>query len=67
MMMRCAGHVASMERRELHTKFWWEKRRGKMPTGRPRRMWEEYIKTDLRERGWDDMDWINMAQDRVQC
>jgi hypothetical protein len=24
------------------------------------------IKTDLRERGWDDMDWIDLAQDRDQ-
>jgi hypothetical protein len=22
------------------------------------------IKIDLRERGWDGMDWINLAQDR---
>jgi hypothetical protein len=24
------------------------------------------IKIDLREIGWDDMDWIDMAQDRDQ-
>jgi hypothetical protein len=24
------------------------------------------IKMDLREIGWDDMDWINLAQDRDQ-
>jgi hypothetical protein len=24
------------------------------------------IKIDLRETGWDGMDWINMAQDRDQ-
>jgi hypothetical protein len=24
------------------------------------------IKTDLRETGWDDMDWIDLAQDRDQ-
>jgi hypothetical protein len=24
------------------------------------------IKMDLREIGWDDMDWIDMAQDRDQ-
>jgi hypothetical protein len=24
------------------------------------------IKVDLRERGWDGMDWINVAQDRGQ-
>jgi hypothetical protein len=26
----------------------------------------ENIKMDLRERGWDGMDWINLAQDRDQ-
>jgi hypothetical protein len=39
---------------------------GKRPLGRPRRRWEENIKTDLREIGWDGMDWIDLAQDRDQ-
>jgi hypothetical protein len=26
----------------------------------------DYIKIDLREIGWDDMDWIDLAQDRDQ-
>jgi hypothetical protein len=39
---------------------------GKRPLGRPRRRWEDNIKMDLREIGWDGMGWINMAQDRVQ-
>jgi hypothetical protein len=30
----------------------------------PRRRWEDNIKTDLREIGWVDMCWINLAQDR---
>jgi hypothetical protein len=25
------------------------------------------IKIDLREIGWDGMDWIDVAQDREQC
>jgi hypothetical protein len=37
---------------------------GRRPLGRPRRRWEDYIKMDLREVGWGDMDWINLAQDR---
>jgi hypothetical protein len=32
--------------------------------GRPRRRWEDNIKMDLREVGWEGMDWINLAQDR---
>ena len=31
---------------------------------RPRRRCEDNIKMDLREVGWADMDWINLAQDR---
>jgi hypothetical protein len=36
------------------------------PLGRPRRRWVDNIKIDLREIGWDGMDWINLAQDRDQ-
>jgi hypothetical protein len=34
--------------------------------GRPRCMWADNIKMDLREIGWDGMDWIELAQDRDQ-
>jgi hypothetical protein len=36
----------------------------KRPRGRPRRRWVNNIKMDLREIGWDGVDWIDMAQDR---
>ncbi|KAJ4427877.1 hypothetical protein ANN_23883 [Periplaneta americana] len=36
------------------------------PLGRPRRRWEDNIKMDLREVGYDDRDWINLTQDRDQ-
>jgi hypothetical protein len=39
---------------------------GKRPQGRPRRRWVDNIKIDLREIGWDGMDWIDVAQDRDQ-
>jgi hypothetical protein len=29
-------------------------------------MWEKNIKRDLREIGWCDMDWIDLAQDKNQ-
>jgi hypothetical protein len=35
----------------------------KTPLRRPRRRWEDNIKTDLGERGWLDMDWIDLVQD----
>jgi hypothetical protein len=37
---------------------------GRRPLGRPRRRWEDNIKMDLREMGFGDVDWINLAQNR---
>jgi hypothetical protein len=39
---------------------------GKRPPGRPRCRWVDNIKIDLREIGWDGVDWIDMAVDREQ-
>ena len=39
---------------------------GKRPLGRPRRRWEDNIKTDLREVGCDPRDWIALPEDRDQ-
>jgi hypothetical protein len=60
-----AMHVECMGRREMHMGFWWDSQ--KKPVGRPRFRWEDNIKTDLREIGWGDIDWIYQAQDRYQC
>jgi hypothetical protein len=37
---------------------------GRRPLARPRRRWEDIIKMDLREIGFGDVDWANLAQDR---
>jgi hypothetical protein len=39
---------------------------GKRPLQRNRRRWEDYIKMCLRETGWGDVYWINLAQDMDQ-
>jgi hypothetical protein len=39
---------------------------GKRPLGRPKRRWVDNIKMDLRELGWDGMDWIDISQHRYQ-
>jgi hypothetical protein len=39
---------------------------GKRPLRRTKRMCMDNIKIDLREIGWDDIDWIDLAQDRDQ-
>jgi hypothetical protein len=38
----------------------------KRPLGRPRRRWEDNIIKDLREIGWEGVDWMHLAQDRDQ-
>ena len=44
----------------MHTGFWW----GRRSLGRPRRRWEDTIKLDLLEVGWEGMDWIELAQQK---
>ncbi|KAJ4438379.1 hypothetical protein ANN_14324 [Periplaneta americana] len=64
--LRWAGHVARMgESRNAHRVLVWRPE-GKRPLGRPRRRWEDNIKMDLREVGYDDREWINLPQDRDQ-
>jgi hypothetical protein len=55
--MRWAVLVACMGRGE-------GKREGKRPLGRSRLRCEANIKIDLQEVGCEDMDWIELAQDR---
>jgi hypothetical protein len=40
--------------------------KAKRPLGRPGCKWVNNVKRDLREIGWDDMDWIDLVQDRDQ-
>jgi hypothetical protein len=37
---------------------------GRRPLGRPRHRWEDNTKMELREIGFGDVDWVNLAQDR---
>jgi hypothetical protein len=54
--MRWAGHVARMgEKRKAH-RILMGNPKGKRLLGRPRRKWEDNIRTDLREIGWGGMD-----------
>jgi hypothetical protein len=39
---------------------------GKRPLERPRRRLVDNVEMDLRETGWDGMDWIDLAQNRGQ-
>jgi hypothetical protein len=62
--IRWAGHEARMGERRNAYRILVGKPEGKRPLGRPRCRWVDNIKMDLREVGWDGMDWIDLAQDR---
>jgi hypothetical protein len=64
--MRWAGHVAQVGETRNAYRILVGKPEGKRPLGRPRCRWVDKIKIDLREIGWDVMDWIELAQDRDQ-
>ncbi|KAJ4451853.1 hypothetical protein ANN_03331 [Periplaneta americana] len=64
--LRWAGHVARMGESRNAYRVLVGRPAGKRPLGRPRRRWEDNIKMDLREVGYDGRDWINLAQDRDQ-
>jgi hypothetical protein len=64
--MRWAGYVARIgEKRNGYTKLV-VKPQGRRLLGRPRRRWVDNIQMDLREIGWDGMNWIDLTQDRDQ-
>jgi transcription termination factor 2 len=64
--MRWAGHVARMGEKRIAYRILVRKPGGRRPLGRPRRRWVDNIKMDLREIGWDGMDWVDLAQDKDQ-
>jgi hypothetical protein len=39
---------------------------GRRLLGRPRNRWVDNVNMDLKEIGWDGMDWIDLEQDRDQ-
>ena len=62
--MRWVDHVASTGKRRDVYLVLVGKPEGKRPLGRPRRRWEDNIKTHIQEVGCGGMDWIDLAQDR---
>jgi hypothetical protein len=53
------------ETRNAH-KIFFVKPERKRQLGKPRRNWEDNIRTDLGETGWEGVYWIHLAQDRDQ-
>jgi hypothetical protein len=64
--MRWAEHVAQMGEKGNAYRILVGKPEGKRPLGRSRLRLVENIKMELREIGWDGMDWTDLAQDRDQ-
>jgi hypothetical protein len=64
--MRWAGHLARLGENRNAYRTLVGNPEGKRLLGRPRRRGVDNIKMDLRETGWDGMDWIDLAEDRDQ-
>jgi hypothetical protein len=59
-----AGLVARMEEGRSAFKILTGKPTRKRPLGRPRNRWEDNIRMDLEERGFNVENWVDSAQDR---
>jgi hypothetical protein len=64
--MRGAGHITRVAEKRNAYRTLVRKPEGMRPLRRPRRGWVDNIKMDLREIGWDGMDWLDLARNRDQ-
>jgi hypothetical protein len=68
--MRWTGHVARKGEREREMRNAYNilvrEPEEKRPLGRPRRRWEDNITMDLKDIGWEGVDWVHLGQDRYQ-
>jgi hypothetical protein len=61
--MRWAEHVTRVGERRVVYRFSVAKPEGKIPLGRPSRIWEDNIQMDHQVVGCGVTDWIEMSQD----
>jgi hypothetical protein len=64
--MSWMGHVTCMGQMRNAYNILVGKPEAKRPLGRPRHRWKDNFRMDLREIGWEGMDWVHLAQDRDQ-
>jgi hypothetical protein len=64
--MRWTGHVARMGDERKLFKVLMGNPEGKWPLGRTRSRWEDGIRTNLRDIGLEDIEWVQTTQDRGQ-
>jgi hypothetical protein len=62
--MRWVGYVASMGKIRNIYKILVGKPEGKRPFRRPGQRWEDNIKIDLKEIGWEHVDLFHLVQNR---
>jgi hypothetical protein len=56
--------VGEFMQHEMYTTFSSEDLRGRKHSEKPRRRWEENIRMNLREIGWEISDWMHPTQER---
>jgi len=64
--LRWAGHAARMDENRTAYKILIGKPDGKTPLGRPRRRWEDNIRMDFNEMGYESHKWRDLAQEWEQ-
>jgi hypothetical protein len=57
------GGASSMNGRDEKCLQCFGKLERKRPLSRSKRRWEDNITTDLREIGWESVDWVHLAHD----
>jgi len=57
------GHAAGMEKMRSAYNILVRKPEENRQILRPKSRWENYIRMDLVETGWEGVDWIHLAQD----
>ena len=62
--LKWAFHVARMEEGRSAFKILTGKPIGKRPLRRPRRRWEDNIRMELKEIGFNVKNWVDLTQDR---
>jgi hypothetical protein len=62
--MRWAEHIACIGGMKNAYDIFVVRSEGKRPLGRPRLRWDDDNKRDLREIGWEGVDWIHLGQVR---
>ena len=62
--LRWAGHVAIMEEGRSSIKILTGTPAGNRPLGRPRRMWLDNIRVNIKEIGNNTRNWVDSTQDR---